>query len=938
MKSILDNDTFTCCYLLEEDNTKLYVGSLKGSLYIVELLTVDEIKKLTFDDKFVRVMKSYRELAVIKGTIRSIQRFNEDNLIIISDYGAIVFYNLKNNQIYKLRDNDFSYTASKNKLWRLLVIDENNFLTSGNFNQLYLWHKSKTSYSLQSFEKGKQAIFCLDWFNEDTQKILTNDYQGETKIWSFINGELKLQKIFILADNLQKTIIFEGMLISVDYFGNTHVYRIDKEENMQKMDEFTISGHRGNWVHLSKENDFILIGTEYELIFIDKSYETINIINNIQIKQIFSIDDLDLFLIGKSVVRVDQNKRIFPEVLQKYKYVKIGLVGNSGAGKTCFCKYLETRTFVDTESSLGKHVWTIPFDQGENKVVQYYDLAGQSNELFTYFPLIKDVDIILLFFKSSDQDTFDKAIQYYNELKISNKNTQFFFIQAFDDYSDDRKIREGFIKDELESIGFDPELHLVKTSSKSGSGFQDYTDKVLHNYDWSNAPNRMKLKIHDTVEKEIHLLYTQGIENITLQNLKKKVDIPIKMLKGTILNLVNEGMIDFIEQSNLVLINDKKYAVFQSKIANRISEKGFLDTKTILDFYSEKNPLYEKYIRNIIQYYRNNQIARFYKEGDDEEIIIFPNKLPNSIAIPSDIKEIKEVEKIIFEYNNEINPDTFLLELSDIPLVIKGLSKHEFLFLVKNTNSPILIELNIKKTYEETSNFICTFRINITDDRDKTIRKTLIDKIMNCIGNNLIKQISELNELQKKISESNPIETIKKILSYPKENQFMDFKTEYHIENRIQKAEAIKDVCALTNSSISNNNTAYLVIGLEEQDGKIISVKDVSNNYRLGSQIPNLIGNSIAEPPFVEIHEFKINQLTEWQKKKEISNEIPFKASQSNPSNQGKILLIKLTRSPNSVCESDRRINNIKEGDSWFRISSHTYLIRQYYRDNLRAN
>ena len=531
MDSILKNDTFTCCYLLAEDNTKLYAGSLNGSLYCIELLTVSEIKKLTFDNKLVRVMKSYKEIAAIKGTIRSIQRFDEDNLIIISDHGAIAFYNLKSKYINKIRDNDFSYSSSRSKLWRLLIIDENNFLTSGNYNQLYHWRKLNTGYTIKSYEQGTQAIFCLDWFNKGTQKILTNDYQGITKLWSYINGELKLQKLFMLANNLQKIIIFEGMLISVDYFGNTHVYRIDKNENLQKMDEFTISGQKGNWIHLSKENDFILVGTENELIFIDKSYETINIIDKIQIKQIFSVDDIDLFLVGKSVVRVNQCKRFFPEVLQKYKYVKVGLVGDSGAGKTCFCKYLETQTFVDTESSLGKHVWSIPFDQDENRFVQYYDLAGQSNELFTYFPLIKDVDIVLLFFKSSDQDTFKKAIQYYSELKTSNEKTQFFFIQAFDDYKEDRKIREGYITGELELIGLDLDKHLIKTSSKKGTGFQDYEEMVLNNYDWSKAPNRMKLKIHDTVEKEIHSLYMQGVENITLKDLKKNVDIPIKNVK-----------------------------------------------------------------------------------------------------------------------------------------------------------------------------------------------------------------------------------------------------------------------------------------------------------------------------------------------------------------------------------------------------------------------
>ncbi|GAL78431.1 hypothetical protein JCM19274_895 [Algibacter lectus] len=63
---------------------------------------------------------------------------------------------------------------------------------------------------------------------------------------------------------------------------------------------------------------------------------------------------------------------------------------------------------------------------------------------------------------------------------------------------------------------------------------------------------------------------------------------------------------------------------------------------------------------------------------------------------------------------------------------------------------------------------------------------------------------------------------IKHLLAHNDENSFYDKKRKIDIGHKEGKAKFLKHVCALSNSNPKNNS--YIVIGVEDEDNKIIGV------------------------------------------------------------------------------------------------------------------
>jgi len=86
---------------------------------------------------------------------------------------------------------------------------------------------------------------------------------------------------------------------------------------------------------------------------------------------------------------------------------------------------------------------------------------------------------------------------------------------------------------------------------------------------------------------------------------------------------------------------------------------------------------------------------------------------------------------------------------------------------------------------------------------------------------------------------------IKNLLSHNDENSFYDKKRKIDISHKEGKAKFLKHVCALSNSNPKNNS--YIVIGVQDEDNKIIGV-----DFFDDSKIQNLINAYLTNPPIVQ--------------------------------------------------------------------------------------
>jgi hypothetical protein len=86
---------------------------------------------------------------------------------------------------------------------------------------------------------------------------------------------------------------------------------------------------------------------------------------------------------------------------------------------------------------------------------------------------------------------------------------------------------------------------------------------------------------------------------------------------------------------------------------------------------------------------------------------------------------------------------------------------------------------------------------------------------------------------------------IKNLLAHNDENSFYDKKRKVDISYKEGKAKFLKHICALSNSNPKNNS--YIVIGVDDEDNKIIGV-----DFFDDSKIQNLINAYLTNPPIVQ--------------------------------------------------------------------------------------
>jgi hypothetical protein len=86
---------------------------------------------------------------------------------------------------------------------------------------------------------------------------------------------------------------------------------------------------------------------------------------------------------------------------------------------------------------------------------------------------------------------------------------------------------------------------------------------------------------------------------------------------------------------------------------------------------------------------------------------------------------------------------------------------------------------------------------------------------------------------------------IKNLLAHNDENSFYDKKRKIDIGYKEGKAKFLKHICALSNSNPKNNS--FIVIGVQDEDNKIIGV-----DFFDDSKIQNLINAYLTHPPIVQ--------------------------------------------------------------------------------------
>jgi len=133
---------------------------------------------------------------------------------------------------------------------------------------------------------------------------------------------------------------------------------------------------------------------------------------------------------------------------------------------------------------------------------------------------------------------------------------------------------------------------------------------------------------------------------------------------------------------------------------------------------------------------------------------------------------------------------------------------------------------------------------------------------------------------------------VKNLLAHNDENSFYDKKRFINISKKEGKGKFLKHICALANSNPNNNS--FMVIGVEDEDNKIVGV-----DFFDDSKIQNLVNAYLENPPLISYENILFPELSE-----------------------GKVVGLVTIRSSGKICALRKNIWKYYGGSVFFRDGS----------------
>lgn len=664
-------EKFTCCCISPKDKNIVFIGTNKGQIFQVRIKKVPKIHTESLKDfSCIDIKEPFNlHFKPFRSYVRALKRLDEDNLITISAYGGIKILDLNSKDYITIQD---ALDDTRNRLWRILIISTEKFITVGSYGKMQLWEKKKNIWK-KIIEKrhGSPSFFCLDWYDKDDDKIITNDYRGYTELW---NTNLILLKRWNLTSNLQELIKLEDKLITVTRFGDTIVYQKKKDDYFQ-IERFNCSRSTSVSIirKIAKREEF-LAGFNDNFFIFNKNFTEYKSAKTPCI-DILSIDNNIFILTPNDLIPFNPNELTVPEHYIKYKYIHVGFIGNSRSGKTTLCQRLIKDKYIsEIPSSLGTHIWL--HELTDKQKIYYIDMAGQESELPYYLPKLKTCQIIFVVFRhNQSKNEFLQAIEYYNLFLKRLPNCQIFLIESMIDE------REGFsrrLKKEILNQNNISTDHWIQVSAKKGSNIDLLLSILQDKQKWDRAYPITESSINNAILSILQESYETKFEYISVKEMQKLLkqkyaNINLPDFRKIIGKLANEGLILFLPESDNIILDTSDNQKLQSQILIILhEEQGFIQIGKLIKLCNEdlgEIKFMNEYIYQFLNYLEKEELAllipvkdEIRKLDDIENIILwdaledeklFDNKVSKYKTINFKLKNpIQIIELIIFATKN----------------------------------------------------------------------------------------------------------------------------------------------------------------------------------------------------------------------------------------------------------------------------------------------
>jgi len=461
------------------------------------------------------------------------------------------------------------------------------------------------------------------------------------------------------------------------------MYVVEQEskelEKWQTVLEVNVAEDRGVSVEIAGDGKLVYAGTLSRLIKFDLDSYQSEILPMNGIKNIFPagkntlVLDIDgLHVLENSPVEIGAN-------VISYKFVKISLLGYTGTGKTTFCSNLVNGSIDNIYSTFGKRIFT--WKVGENGIEEkifFHDHGGQETTLETFIPQVMDSDIILIFYRKTDNATFVKAVEILKQIrKKTGDSIPVYFIETFIDHELD-DIPQGSREELLDK---DAISGIIRVSPKANTGFEDFENTVLKTINWDKARKMVQSPYIQGISIALTLLHDKKYEVVLFDVFRQIYQDQVigskvseRHLKFLLEDYSNQGIIEYYPQiSELIILDDKQFNKMQTDVPKFAAEKGGKVTTAEL-LFNFKN---EEYLRILDEMYCQSGVT--VRNGD---IRIFPRLLGDSISLKKNYEDAlaKQDEQSLYVNFQDIEISRLLEQLSELNLQCISVAKREGLF------------------------------------------------------------------------------------------------------------------------------------------------------------------------------------------------------------------------------------------------------------------
>ena len=649
--------------LLLEKNT-LITGHENG--FLVKWDTRDGSHKILFESD---------------SSVTTISYSGENRIAVGYHSGGLYVIGLDNGyQAKTLRTPKHSVNS---RVWRTIWSNSQNLLLTSTYGEISplkeLNGKWKEDY--MSLKGHSDSVFGIGSIGG--KYIATGDYRGNLIIWKAENGKYdRVQKLGLIGNIQDIHWNSEQCFAAITRGGR--IYVIEKEskesEAWQTVLEIDIANNRGVCVSISEDGETVFAGTRGEIIQFDLDSYQSETTPVRDIKRIFSFKNETYVLTNRGLFFFEKRPVKIKKELINYRFFKISLLGHTGTGKTTFCNRILYDSIDDIYSTFGKRIfnWTLKEARDIERRIIFHDHGGQETVLDTFIPFILDSDMILLFYKQTDKNTFQRSLEILKEIreKVSS-DVPVYFIQTFIDHELD-DVPHGILENLIEDHRI---IDLVKMSPKDNVGFDEFERRVLKKIDWDRARIMIQSPYIDGIAKTLSALRRKNYPVVLFDVFRQTYQdiigetVSERHLRFLLEDYTNQGVIEYYpEISDMIILYDEIFNKMRTDIPIYADHMdGIVRFEDLKEKFDN-----EIFLAILDEMYLQSRIA--IKNGN---LRIFPHKLPEKhLDIQDEFRSglaDKEPQKI-FVRHQDIEIGRLIELLSELHLQCIGVTRNEGLF------------------------------------------------------------------------------------------------------------------------------------------------------------------------------------------------------------------------------------------------------------------